>query len=210
MQMLFQGLSESVERMQALVDEIVTVSRIMTNQIDLSVSTVNVGGLLWKAVKNYTRALDDRKLTLEYDVSQFPADLRGDADLLYLVLDNLISNAIKYTPDGGKIYIKARHDATQLHFSVRDTGIGVDPDQQKHLFERFRSNVNVMLHSTSKTAFNGGGLGLGLSICKGIIEAHGGQIWVESEGHQPNKFPGSEFFVMLPMVAIQGVKKVQV
>lgn len=208
-EMLIGGLSESVERLQSIIDEIVTISRIMTNRIDLTISPVNLGMHLRKAIKTYSRALEDRNLTLHYDLAQWPTDLRGDSDLLYLVLVNLISNAIKYTPDGGNIYLKARHDATQVHFSVRDTGVGVDKENQKDIFERFRSTSNVMLHSTSKTAFGGGGLGLGLPICKGIVEAHGGQIWVQSEGHNPHQFPGSEFFVVLPMIA-NSSKKVQV
>jgi signal transduction histidine kinase len=68
----------------------------------------------------------------------------------------------------------------------------------------------VLLHSTSKTSFGGGGLGLGLPICKGIVEAHGGQIWVESDGKDAQACPGSEFFVVLPMSSSNVGKKVQV
>jgi signal transduction histidine kinase len=210
MQILVEGLSEAVERMQGLVDEIVTISRIMTNRIELSISMVNVAMVASKAVRSYSKALQERSLTLQFDPAQFPTDLRGDSQLLYIVFLNLISNAIKYTPDGGTIYLRAHHDDDQLRFSVRDTGIGIEKEAQKQIFERFFTGANVMLHSTSKTAFGGGGLGLGLPICKGIVEAHGGKIWVESEGKDPQRCPGSEFFVILPMASSNTGKKVQV
>lgn len=210
MQMLVEGLSESVERLQALIDEIVTISRIMTNRIQLSISPVNVGLVAWKAVKHYAKALQEREITLSFDQSQFPIDLRGDSDLLYIVFLNLMSNAIKYTPDGGTVQLKAHFNDDQLHFSVQDSGIGIDKNIQKQVFERFFAAADVLLHSTSKTAFGGGGLGLGLPICKGIIEAHGGQIWVESEERDAQRRPGSEFFVVLPMASSNVGKKVQV
>ncbi len=209
MDMLMKGLTESVERLQAIIDEIVTISRIMTNRIELTISPVNFGLLVNKAVKSYLRALNDRSLRLHFEPNQFPTDLRGDMELLYLVLLNLISNAIKYTPDGGDIYLSARYDTTQLQFSVRDTGIGIDREAQKRIFDRFHSTSDVMLHSTSKTAFGGGGLGLGLPICKGIVEAHGGTIRVESAGYDPVKRPGSEFMISLPMIAVSNGRKVQ-
>jgi signal transduction histidine kinase len=207
---LIEGLSESVERLQALIDEIVTISRIMTNRIELSISVVNTGMVAWKAIKHYTRALQERSIALSFELSEWPTDLRGDTELLYVVFTNLISNAIKYTPDGGAIRLQAHYDDDQLRFSVRDTGIGVDRAMHKQIFERFYTAANVMLHSTSKTAFGGGGLGLGLPICKGIVEAHGGQIWVESDGYDPQGCPGSEFFVVLPMATANLGKKVHV
>jgi signal transduction histidine kinase len=209
MQILVEGLNEAVERLQALIDEIVTISRIMTNRIDISISVVNVGTTAAKAVKHYAKAMQERDLTLHFNPADFPSDLRGDAELLYIVFLNLISNAIKYTPDGGTITLSAHHDDHQLRFTVSDTGIGIDRAIQRDIFERFYTATDVMLHSTSKTAFGGGGLGLGLPICRGIIEAHGGQIWVESEGKDPKRCPGSTFVVTLPMAATR-VKKVQV
>jgi signal transduction histidine kinase len=112
-----------------------------------------------------------------------------------------MSNAIKFTPDGGQITLKAGTYEDKVHFSIRDTGIGIARDQQASLFERFHTNNDVQLHSTSKTAFRGGGIGLGLAICKGIIEAHGGEIAVQSAGYDPARLPGSEFFVVLPLTA---------
>jgi signal transduction histidine kinase len=102
------------------------------------------------------------------------------------------------------INILCRINGTSVHISVQDTGIGIDPSDQKNIFERFYTANDTQLHSTSKTAFRGGGLGLGLSITRGIIEAHGGRIWVESAGRDERKLPGSTFFIELPLQARAG------
>ncbi|MEL7235767.1 MAG: HAMP domain-containing sensor histidine kinase, partial [Chloroflexota bacterium] len=106
---------------------------------------------------------------------------------------------IKYTPDGGKIHISAREDDTYLHLSVTDTGIGIDEENLDLIFDRFHTASDPQLHSTSKTAFAGGGIGLGLAICKGVIEAHGGTILVRSIGRDPETMPGSTFTIKLPI-----------
>jgi signal transduction histidine kinase len=82
---------------------------------------------------------------------------------------------------------------------VADTGVGIALDKQKLIFEKFATADNVMLHSTSKTQFMGGGAGLGLTIARGVIESHNGRIWVESSGYDPNTLPGSKFFIILPV-----------
>jgi len=195
---LVQGMSEAIVRMQSIIHEIVTVSRIMTHQIDLSVSPVNWRALVEKALKNFADALQQRKIEVQWTPEDFAVTLRGDNDLLLMMLNNLISNAIKYTPDGGRITLRTRCEGNLMTFSIRDNGIGIDRSEHRKIFERFHTSANVDLHSTSKTAFGGGGIGLGLAICKGIVEAHDGRIWVESEKRDPQTRPGAEFFVVLP------------
>jgi signal transduction histidine kinase len=112
-----------------------------------------------------------------------------------------VGNAIKYTPDGGIVSISARATPNTVLIAVKDTGIGINKDEQRRIFDRFYTAGNTLLHTSSKTAFHGGGLGLGLSICRGIIEAHGGRIWVESEGRDEERLPGSTFMVELPIQA---------
>jgi len=194
-----QGLNDGIKRMQNIVNEIVTISRIMTNQIDLSLGPLNPAVIAEKVVKNQEEALRVRPVTLHFERANWPERMRGDGDLIALLLNNLVSNAIKYTPDGGSVYLTASSDEQTLRISVRDTGIGVAKDEQKRIFERFHTAGDTRLHSTSKTAFRGGGLGLGLAVCKGIVEAHGGNIWVESPGFDPQTCPGSEFIVQIPL-----------
>jgi len=123
----------------------------------------------------------------------------GDAERLYQALRNLLTNAIKYTPDGGKVTIDGRTLPGFIEITVADTGIGIDPDDHTRIFEKFSQLGNISLHSSGKTKFKGGGPGLGLPITKGIIEAHGGTIWVESDCYDEIKFPGSTFHVLLPL-----------
>ncbi len=199
---LMNGLQDAIKRMQDIINEILTISRIMTNQIDLSIGPINPGAVMEKVVTNVQDVLRVRPVNIHFDRSKWPEKMRADSDMLGLAFANLISNSIKYTPDGGNIYLTATATEQQVRISVKDTGIGVAKEEQVRIFERFHTAGDTQLHSTSKTAFRGGGLGLGLSVCQGIIEAHGGKIWVESPGFDPDKLPGSEFIVELPVVAV--------
>jgi signal transduction histidine kinase len=111
----------------------------------------------------------------------------------------VITNAIKYTPDGGKISVDGRTLPGFVEITVTDTGIGIAPENHTRIFEKFGRLGNVSLHSTGKTKFKGGGPGLGLPITKGVIEAHGGAIWVESDGYDEVRCPGSTFHILLPI-----------
>jgi signal transduction histidine kinase len=197
------GLVSSIDRMQNVINEIMTISRIMTNQIDLSIKNVNLKTLIPEVIASYQDATTKRRLTIHFDATSAPENMRADSELLRLALSNLIGNAIKYTPDGGSISVSAKIDeeTKQVRISVKDCGIGISKDEQKNIFERFHTANNTLLHSTSKTAFGGGGLGLGLAVCKGIVAAHSGQIWVESAGRDPEKLPGSEFIMLLPVTS---------
>lgn len=201
LRMLLDGLTGSIGRMQTIINEILTISRIMTNNIDLAVGPTDLGNIIQRVIRAYQPAIDERRMIVLFNKADFPDRLHADWELLELALRNLISNAIKYTPDGGTVTISGRTEGDSLCFSIRDTGIGIAPDVQTTIFERFHTTNDVSLHSTSKTAFRGGGIGLGLAICKGIIEAHGGRISVESTGYDPVTLPGSSFSVTLPLVA---------
>lgn len=198
---MMRGLDEGVHRMQEIINEILTISRIMTNQIDLSIGMIRPSQVVERVLERLTEAFKLRQVTLHYDPLGWPERMQADFDLLALLLANLLTNAIKYTPDGGHIYLKAQQHADAMCISVRDTGIGIEQEEQERIFQRFHTAGDTRLHSTSKTAFRGGGLGLGLAICKGIVEAHGGRIWVESPGYNEETCPGSTFWVELPLVS---------
>ncbi len=196
---LVQGMTEAVRRMQTITHEIVTMSRIMTNRVELALGPLDFGALVERVIASYQQALTDRSLTIQFNRAEYPTTLRADGELLALTVSNLLSNAIKFTPDGGTITLSARNDSGQVRFSVKDTGIGIPRGERETIFERFHTSNDVKLHSTSKTAFRGGGIGLGLALCKGIVEAHHGRIWAESNGHDDASAPGSEFVVVLPL-----------
>jgi signal transduction histidine kinase len=182
-----------------VIEEILITSRIMTSKIELNLTNVQPAAVVQRVLNEFGFALIERELNVHFNGMEWPEKIHADADLLHITVANLVSNAIKYTPNKGHIYISARHNDQALMFSIRDTGIGIDRAHQQKIFERIHIDGDIALHGTSKTAFGGGGLGLGLAICKGIVEAHGGKIKVESPGQDKILCPGSEFAVFLPI-----------
>ena len=198
---LMQGMNDAIVRMQRIINEILVMSRIITNQIDLAVGLMDLGKIAQQAVQPYEQAMTQRSLKLVFNPAEWPQKMQADWELMQLALSSLLSNAIKYTPDGGTITLTAAAIGERVRICVKDTGIGIAPETQATLFERFHTTHNVQLHSTSKTAFRGGGIGLGLAICKGIVDAHGGRIWVESPAQPDPTTPGSAFFIEIPLIA---------
>jgi two-component system sensor histidine kinase VicK len=133
-----------------------------------------------------TRGSHDGEHRIEFHLPDKPAQVVGDPYRLEQVVANLLENAIKYSPNGGTIRVALEDRGDVVLLSVSDPGIGIPADQQEHLFERYFRARNVSTHSY-------GGLGLGLYICRDIVERHHGRIWVESEVGR-----GSTFHVALP------------
>src|SRR5262249_20444659 len=150
--------------------EILTISRIATGRIELAIGPMNLGEVVRKVVSDLKQPAQQRNLLISFNEAQWPSMIQGDNDLLELALFNVIGNAIKYTPDGGVVNLIAKVGVTNVLVTVQDTGIGINKDEQSRIFDRFYTAGDTQLHSTSKTAFRGGGLGLGLAICRGIIE----------------------------------------
>ena len=124
---------------------------------------------------------------------------------MYQIFEYVIGNAIKYTPDGGSITItlellEAPADVERfVEVRVADTGIGIAREDIPHIFDKFYSKSDILRHSSGRTKFKGGGSGLGLSVVKGIVEAHGGKIIVESPGHDDEACPGTTARIFLPV-----------
>ena len=202
---VLNGIIKGSERLYDIIESMIDVSLIDSQVLQLRPAQTSIGNLVRTLADQYSKALEERRLTLVLgDFGSLPY-IEADGQRLYQVLDNLLVNAIKYTPDGGKIYIDAwllDTDETEdqwIEIVVRDTGIGIDPEHHERIFDKFYQTGEVALHSSGKTKFKGGGPGLGLAIAKGIVEAHGGRIWVESEGYDEERCPGSEFHVVLPV-----------
>lgn len=195
------GLVEAIERMSSVINEILTISRIATGRVELSIGPTSLEDVVLSVIKSFEKASQQRNLLISFDKGQVPTTIHGDEELLALAVHNIIGNAIKFTPDGGVINVSAKVGPTNVVLNFRDTGIGISKEDQRRIFDRFYTANDTQLHSTSKTAFRGGGLGLGLAICRGVVEAHGGRMWVESEGRDEERLPGSTFFVDLPLQA---------
>lgn len=192
-------IAEATKRLNQVVGDILDISFIDANKLDLAMEPVLLGSLVRNVVRNITEMGTDRKLTFEVVELEALPLIIGDSQRLHQALWNVISNAVKYTPDGGTIRIAGQVIERTIHLTVQDTGIGIDPDDQERIFDRFYVLEDTTLHCSSKTAFKGGGLGLGLTVARGIIEAHGGRIWVESKGRDEERLPGSTFHILLPL-----------
>ena len=193
------GLNLGVTRMREVVNEIISVARITSGALDLVLGPVKIHTLMDQVCAEMTDICQKRQLTLHLgDLTKLPV-IEADVKQLRTAIDNVIGNAIKYTPDGGEIYVVGRIVDDAIDLVIRDTGIGIPVDEQRRIFEQFYVLGAIEHHSTSKSAFQGGGLGLGLAIARGIIEAHNGRIWVESEKRDPESLPGSTFHVLLPI-----------
>lgn len=198
---LLARICGAVQRLNQLFDEIRNVSLIDANRLELAWETVMMEPLVHRAVENLQALGPHRDLAFEYEgLANLPV-IEGDSQRLYHVLWSIISNAIKYTPDGGRIRISGQYikEESMVHVSVQDTGVGIPPEELDRIFERFYVLEDTQLHHTSKTALGGGGLGLGLTVTRGIIKAHGGRIWAESEGYDEQQLPGSTFHILLPL-----------
>lgn len=194
------GLQSGISRMQEVIGEIINVSRIASGTLDLSIGPVRLSDLVNRIQSDFAEVCRKRKLTLHCSgLDQLPL-VEGDGSRLRTALENVVGNAIKYTPDEGSVVVVGRKvDDNTVAIRVRDTGIGIPPEEHRHIFEQFYVLGAMEHHSTSKSAFQGGGLGIGLAITKGIIEAHHGRIWVESERRDSDSLPGSTFHILLPI-----------
>lgn len=193
------GLAMGVERLDQVVNEIISVSRIASGTLDLAFSPTRLSILLKQIMIEVRQPLMDRDLKIQMeDLNGLPM-IQADGPQLRVAIQNVVNNAIKFTPDGGEIHIRAKVVGNAVDLIIQDTGIGIAPEQQREIFEQFHVLGSIDHHSTSKSAFQGGGLGLGLPISKGIIEAHNGRIWVESEGYDPDLTLGSTFHILLPI-----------
>jgi signal transduction histidine kinase len=196
------GIREGATRMVEIIDSMLDVSRIDTNQLEVMPSETEIHLVLEKVNTVFQIALKERNITLTMTgLADLPI-LCADKDLLYKVFYHVIGNAIKYTPDGGMVMVNGRtvdDSRSEVEISVRDTGIGIDPENQELVFEKFYQTGEVLLHSSGKTKFKGGGPGLGLAVARGIVNAHRGRVWLTSPGHDEATNPGTTVFVRLPV-----------
>jgi len=197
---LIARVGEAVERLSQVIQDILNVSLIDADRLDLAHEPVFLNSLIQSAVSALKGVGPQRDLevVMGAGLKSVPI-LEGDPRRLHQALTNIIGNAIKFTPDGGTVTIDAETVESVVHLSVIDTGVGIPRDELTRIFERFYVLEDTARHRTSKTAFKGGGLGLGLAVAGGIIDAHGGKIWAESPGHDEITCPGSTFHILLPI-----------
>jgi signal transduction histidine kinase len=175
----------NVERMSTLVGDLLEISRIETGRLKLDIKPLSIGEVIEETLRTTQRQIEEKQQKLEISVPKDLPRVMGDRARLIQVMTNLISNAYKYTPNGGQIFIRAGPRANgSLNFvtcEVKDTGVGISEEDQAKLFTKFFRSGDPAVREVP-------GTGLGLSITKSLIELHGGEIWVESQPGQGSTF----------------------
>jgi signal transduction histidine kinase len=197
------GILKGADRMHEIVNLMLDVTRIDPDTVKLVLAPVPLKRLINDLVHEFEETMD-RPILIATLHAEENLTINGDPSLIYKALYQLLINAIKYTPDGGRVRITTRpvvmtHGARGVEIAVRDTGIGLDVEHHELIFEKFYQVGSVDLHSSGKTTFKGGGPGLGLAIVRGVAKAHGGRTWVESAGHDEVNYTGSTFYLQLPV-----------
>ncbi len=222
-----QAIHQGGRRLHEIVQDLLDIARIESNTCPLDRNKVHLPSLIAEIGQEFHPIFSQRALTFRVAELQ-TSELYGDGRQLRKTLQRLLENAVKFTPEGGQIEIAAcirkgddirREEirlkpfstlffsqpppARLLQISVSDSGVGIDPTEQVRIFDKFYEIGPPDHHFTSKTRFGGKGVGLGLSLVKGVIEAHGGMTWVESPGTvQTGK--GSAFHLLLPLPELPG------
>lgn len=194
---VLQGL-ETIDRnaraQARIIEDLLDMSKIMQGKIHLDIQDIDLGKIIEAAVQAVQPSCNFKKLTIQCRLPA-AAPTRGDAIRLQQVVWNLLSNAIKFSPIGGRIEVTLSVEEEQLVLAVRDYGAGIQAEFLPHLFEKFRQQDGTTTRGV-------GGMGLGLSIARQILEFHGGSVRASSDG----KDTGSLFVVQLPLVASAGAE----
>jgi PAS domain S-box-containing protein len=163
-------IQRSVTEMERLISDLLDVARIESGTFLIRRDRVDVRALIDEAVEMFEPQAQARSIALDFDVEESVPPVSADRDRLIQVLSNLLGNALKFTPAGRQITVRAELDEGAVHVVVKDSGVGIPAEDLPHVFDRF-----WQANRASRA-----GAGLGLAICKGIVEAHGGRIWAAS------------------------------
>jgi len=190
-----QEKAKTIIRRQAanlvvLVNDLLEVSRILGGRIQLHQEDLDARGIVQQAVETTRPLIDQNKHELTVSLPTEPTWLHADALRLEEVIVNLLNNAVKYTPEGGHIWLSLQQEGDRIVLRIRDTGVGIVPDSLPHMFELFTQAPRSLDRSQ-------GGLGVGLAVVRKLVEMHGGTVEAQSAG--PGK--GSEFIVRLPVLS---------
>lgn len=212
---LVANLRKATERMEELISAMLDVSQLDVNAMDLRFTQTTPEAVLRLAIEPLTNEIKQRKLSLSMRGTRGLPPIQADMQRLVQAFRAVVTNAIKFTPDGGKIEIRASlkpserlGDVDHILVEIMDSGVGIAQEHLTLIFNKFFRAADPSLHSTGAFKFMGAGPGLGLTIAKGVIEGHGGEIWAESPGHDMKNFPGSTFYILLPVSPPEDARRV--
>ena len=187
-------VKSNTDRLNLLVSDLLDISRIEAGHIALVKEEIDLAALIEEVIAEAKRRANEENRPMEFKTEIAPdlPPVIADRERIRQVIENLVENAYRYTPEGGKVTVTAHlAEGNKIQVDVSDTGIGIPPEEQERVFERFYRGENPLVMASA-------GTGLGLAIVKTLVEMHGGEIWVESEGI-PGK--GSTFSFTLPLEA---------
>jgi histidine kinase len=184
----FEQIHVEADRLNRLVDDLQELSRVEARAYELDVRPLEVPALLQTVTKRLGAQFESRRISLNVDLAPHLPRILADEGRVIQILTNLTGNALQYTPEDGSVRISVKQIEHAVQFSIHDTGIGIPPEHLQHIFDRF---YRV---DKSRSRRSGGGSGIGLTIARALVEAHGGRIWAESAGEGQ----GSTFAFTLP------------
>jgi signal transduction histidine kinase len=206
---IMNSIHDGTIRLHEVMDSMFDIAQIDARSLKPHIQPVELGHLIQEICIEQASSIKERKQSLTIDLPNLP-HVKSDPNLLRKLFHHLIRNAVKFTPNNGKITVTGHSIPAiidlpngGLEIVIADTGVGVDPNFREIIFTKFYQPGELGKHSTSKTRFKGSGAGLGLALAKGIVEAHGGRIYVESPGYDEINFPGSQFHVILPLSKLE-------
>jgi histidine kinase len=185
----FGQIHAEADRLNRLVDDLQELSRVEAHAYQLDFRPLEVSSLVQTVTKRLAPQAQSKRIFLDLNLTPDLPPVLADEDRAIQILTNLTGNALQYTPEGGRVTISAKRTNGEIQISVRDTGVGIPPEHLSRIFDRF---YRV---DKSRSRQSGGGSGIGLTIARAIVEAHGGRIWVESAGEGQ----GSTFIFTLPI-----------
>lgn len=204
---LIKGIDDGTRRLEDIIQSILDMSAIDARAVEVKIQSVIIDDIINQLQGSLSNILQDREMFLSIEKLSNLPPIETDPNLLVKALYQILSNAIKYSPNSSTITLNIRLQTSDLsplgepsiEFEIIDQGIGIDQEQIDLIFNKFYQTQDVLLHSSGKAKFKGGGPGLGLAIAKGIITDLHGRVWAESHGHDEEKSTGSSFFIVLPL-----------
>ncbi|TXT59181.1 MAG: Signal transduction histidine kinase [Promethearchaeota archaeon] len=193
---IIEEIKQGCTRLQNLIRDILKTAQLESGKLELNKSKINLSKLIKKCVFESKGFIELRKLNIQLDLPN-NYHIYAEKESLHQVISNLLVNAIKYTPSGGMIRVRMEVKEDEIQISISDTGIGLTVAEQEQLFTQF----GKIEHFGQGMDINPEGSGLGLYICKQIINLHGGKIWVQSEGRNE----GSTFYLTLPIEKFEDI-----
>lgn len=183
-----QSIERNARAQAQLIEDLLDMSRITSDKVLLDLQTIVPASIIASAIETLRPAADAKHIAIHCSIASDAGSVTGDPSRIQQVIWNLLSNALKFTPQGGRVDIGVRREATRLAITVADNGVGIRNDFLPHVFDRFRQ-------ADASTTRRHGGLGLGLAIVKHLVEQHGGTVTVSSAGDMQ----GASFTVRLPL-----------